>query len=224
MKQNKIMIRRMGEFEVQQRTKDSMFNATALLKQWNKESGIKKEIGHFFENAETKALVKALEEKLLNKHRPTDVLHGGNITHVKTRGRNGGTWMHPYLFIDFAMWINVQFKIDVIEFVYDQLIKYRIESSDNFILMNKALSDRFKRTKGQTPPKQLFMDEARRIKTALSVEDWEDATELQLHYRTELEKGNTKCFNNDKTFKERMLIFDFIVSNYESELIKTIEI
>ena len=29
------MIRKMGNFEVIQRTKDGFFNATALLKQWN---------------------------------------------------------------------------------------------------------------------------------------------------------------------------------------------
>lgn len=29
------MIRPMGQFKVEQRTKDAFFNATALLKQWN---------------------------------------------------------------------------------------------------------------------------------------------------------------------------------------------
>ena len=35
MKTNQNMIRKMGNFEVIQRTKDGFFNATALLKQWN---------------------------------------------------------------------------------------------------------------------------------------------------------------------------------------------
>lgn len=35
MKTNNIMVRPMGQFKVEQRTKDGMFNATALLKQWN---------------------------------------------------------------------------------------------------------------------------------------------------------------------------------------------
>ena len=35
MKTNQNMIRKMGDFEVVQRTKDGMFNATGLLKQWN---------------------------------------------------------------------------------------------------------------------------------------------------------------------------------------------
>lgn len=33
---NQVMKRPMGNFLVEQRTKDSMFNATNLLKQWNK--------------------------------------------------------------------------------------------------------------------------------------------------------------------------------------------
>ena len=42
------------------------------------------------------------------------------MVYLKTRGKyNGGTWMHPMLFIDFAMWINPSFKYDVLKFVYD---------------------------------------------------------------------------------------------------------
>ena len=35
MKTNNVILRPMGEFKVAQRTKDGMFNATELLKQWN---------------------------------------------------------------------------------------------------------------------------------------------------------------------------------------------
>lgn len=38
MKTNNVILRPMGEFKVAQRTKDGMFNATALLKQWNEKS------------------------------------------------------------------------------------------------------------------------------------------------------------------------------------------
>jgi len=31
-------------------------------------------------------------------------------------------WMHPLLFIDFAMWINPTFKVKVLKFVYDEMI------------------------------------------------------------------------------------------------------
>ena len=38
------MTRKMGGFEVHQRTKDSMFNATSLLNQWIKHSGKRKDV------------------------------------------------------------------------------------------------------------------------------------------------------------------------------------
>lgn len=58
---------------------------------------------------------------------------------IKKKGRmtfNGKTpdnvWMHPFLFIDFAMWLNPTFKYDVIKFVYDELINYRNEAGDAY--------------------------------------------------------------------------------------------
>lgn len=39
MKTNQVMIRPMGQFKVEQRTKDGFFNATSLLKQWNEALG-----------------------------------------------------------------------------------------------------------------------------------------------------------------------------------------
>ena len=43
------MVRKMGEFDVYQDTKTEMFNANALLKQWNKSKGLKrgKEVNDF---------------------------------------------------------------------------------------------------------------------------------------------------------------------------------
>lgn len=57
------MIRPMGQFEVHQRTKDGMFNATHLLRQWNEEKGMKKEVSDFFKNASTKEFIEVLENE-----------------------------------------------------------------------------------------------------------------------------------------------------------------
>lgn len=126
------MIRKMGTFNVTQRTKDGMFNATELLKQWNQFNGSKKELKEFFENKSTKEYLQILESELNS--------NGGNSPYLSTRGNNGGTWMHPYLFIDFAMWINPRFKYDVIRFVYDQLIQFRHDAGDNYRGLTKALT------------------------------------------------------------------------------------
>ena len=82
----------MGNFDVLQRTSDGMFNATDLLSQWNESSGQKKQIVHFFDNSATDEFISALisEEDLKER----------NSVFIKSRGKNGGTWMHPLLFIE----------------------------------------------------------------------------------------------------------------------------
>lgn len=124
MKTNNVIIRPMGEFQVAQRTKDGMFNATALLNQWNNASGQQKQMVHYFGNNSTKEFVDTLIAKENLKER--------NSVYLKSRGKNGGTWMHPFLFIDFAMWLNPSFKYEVLKFVYDQMIKYRNEAGDAY--------------------------------------------------------------------------------------------
>lgn len=131
MKTNQVLTRPMGQFNVEQRTKDGMFNATALMSQWNASSGDKKEVTKFFENDNTKEFINALmEEENLNTQ---------NSAYLKSRGKYGGTWMHPILFIKFAMWLNPRFEVQVIKFVYDQLIMYRNNAGDAYRELGAAV-------------------------------------------------------------------------------------
>lgn len=132
MKTNQTLTRPMGNFEVFQRTSDGFFNATALLSQWNLSSGMKKQMVHYFDQSSTDEFITAIisEENLKQR----------NSVFIKTRGKNGGTWMHPLLFIDFAMWLNPTFKVKVLKFVYDQLIQYRIEAGDTYREMTAQIA------------------------------------------------------------------------------------
>lgn len=134
MKTSVNMIRNMGNFNVTQRTKDSFFNATELLKQWNKHSGQKKVIAHFFENANTSKFIEALK---------IDIgipMSDDNQIFIKARGgKNQGTWMTPILFIKFAMWLNPHFEVKVIKFVYDNLIAFRNNAGDNYIELSNSV-------------------------------------------------------------------------------------
>jgi uncharacterized damage-inducible protein DinB len=135
MKTNQTLTRPMGNFEVFQRTSDGFFNATTLLKQWNANSGMNKKLDHYFENKSTEEFITTIESK--------ENLHTRNSVYVKSRasrGLNSGTWMHPLLFIDFAMWINPEFKYDVLKFVYDQLIQYRNEAGDTYREMATSIA------------------------------------------------------------------------------------
>lgn len=138
------MVRPMGKFKVTQRTKDGFFNATALLKQWNLHihnfgyDGInelkKKDLPDYFLNRSAQELVKTI---IIREH-----LSGVDEVYKKSRankGENAGTWMHPILFIDFAMWLNPSFRYDVIKFVYDQMIRYRNEAGDAYRQLSSAV-------------------------------------------------------------------------------------
>lgn len=121
----------MGEFKVEQRTVDGFFNATELLKQWNLHNGTKKELKHYFENQSANELINTIIER--------ENLNSRKSAYLSSRGKNGGTWMHPILFIDFAMWINPSFKYDVIKFVYDEMIKFRNLAGDAYPSMCRAV-------------------------------------------------------------------------------------
>lgn len=63
MKTNQVMIRKMGDFDVSQRTKDGMFNATALLKQWNAQDGVaQRKLDNYFASAKTTEFVDTIIE------------------------------------------------------------------------------------------------------------------------------------------------------------------
>lgn len=127
MKTNQTLTRQMGSFSVFQRTSDGFFNATSLLKQWNSISPSERKMDNYFKVQGTEEFVSTIMSK--------ENLHTPKLVYVKSRasrGENAGTWMHPLLFIDFAMWINPSFKYDVLKFVYDQLIQYRNEAGDTY--------------------------------------------------------------------------------------------
>lgn len=127
------MLRPMGCFSVEQRTKDGMFNATSLLKQWNVSAGEKKEIKKFFENQNTKEFISALIAE--------ENLNGEKSAYLTSRGKyNGGTWMHPILFVKFAMWLNPRFEVKVIKFIYDQMIAFRNEAGDAYRELSAAVA------------------------------------------------------------------------------------
>lgn len=147
MKTNQVMTRPIGQFNVEQRTKDAKFNATALLRQWNdfveKETKDnlntdkskylkKKDIYQFLDNENTKMFILALKDEE-NIKKDADIIE-------KVRGKNGGTYMNPYLFFKFAMWLNPKFEVQVIKFVHDQMIAYRNEAGDAYKVLGTAVS------------------------------------------------------------------------------------
>lgn len=127
------MTRQLANFKVEQRTKDGYFNLTGLLNSWNSETGAKKELKDYFGNKATQEFIKALAEE--------ENLKGEKSPYLASRGKNGGTWGHPLLFIDFAMWLNPAFKVKVLKFVSDQMLSYRNEAGEAYKMLASAVSN-----------------------------------------------------------------------------------
>lgn len=156
MKTNVIMTRKMGGFDVLQRTQDGFFDANALLAQWNADKRRpRRRMAEFFENDNVIFFVVELEKELglsktqltENHQRPKiDIGDTQLVSIIRGRRNKRGLkepdkyYMHPYLFIKFAMWLNPKFEVQVIKFVYDELIKHRKIAGDNYRLLTAAVS------------------------------------------------------------------------------------
>lgn len=137
MKTNNVILRPMGEFKVAQRTKDGMFNGSDLLKQWNFAAKQSKTINHYLENSKTKEFIDAIindDDQIRNSERPINQV----FTKIKGKTNSDGSreanvvWMHPLMFLDFAMWLNPSFKVKVLKFISDQMLKYRNDAGDAY--------------------------------------------------------------------------------------------
>lgn len=140
MKTNQIMLRKMGAFDVEQRTKDGYFNATSLLRAWNKENPtLKRELDNFWKSTHLTELMSEIAKKEMN-FKSVDFTDLKSALSQTVRGKQGGTWMHPILFIKFAMYLNPAFEYQVIKFVADKMIAYRKDAGDAYRALSSAVS------------------------------------------------------------------------------------
>ncbi len=173
MKTEGIMRRELFGREIRQKSKSEYFSATDLVNagnRWriNHEMSIFN-LSSFLKLDKTVEFIKQLE------------LEYGQIV-IKGRGRNSTTWVHPFLFIDIALSINTNLKIEVYKWLYDHLLKYRNESGDSYKKMAGAIAC-------NTPVKETankIKEVAKSIKDKLEVKDWQSATELQLKQRDKI--------------------------------------
>ena len=162
-----------------QRTKDGYFNATVLLDYWNKNNQ-EKQLARYKVNKSTKEFIEQLRKEDIEK----PMLSG--------RGKGGGTWMHPKLFIDFAMWVSVEFKSKVIDYVLDGLINSRNDAGDYYKEMGIAILEEYVDVKGKKPSPFVYINEANMLKDVAGIENSRnELTEKELNLLTSLQKVNT---------------------------------
>lgn len=105
MKTNQNLIRKMGEFDVIQRTSDGYFDANLLLGAWNKIDGNKRRrMDDFLNSSNTNEFIAALieEESQRRNFAIPDyqlVIKGRAKTDKNGKKIAANIWMHPYLFI-----------------------------------------------------------------------------------------------------------------------------
>jgi hypothetical protein len=181
MKTNQIMIRTEA---FAQRTSDGYFNATMLLSSWNIQSKAKPlQMGKYKVNKSTNDFIDQLKKEGIQKPMITG----------RGTGLNAGTWMHPKLFIDFAMWVSVEFKSIVIDYVLDGLIFNRNSAGDYYNQMCATILKTHVDYYGTKPNPTIYITEATRIKAllGLSNKDRNKMTEKELAAITQMQKTNS---------------------------------
>ena len=138
----------MGNFNVIQRTSDGYFNATQLLKQWNENAKSKpvnstdlkeRRLDAFWDSTNLDQLMSEIAENELN-FKSQNFGDLKNALSKTCRGKkNGGTWMHPVLFIKFAMYLSPRFEYHVLKFVADEMIRYRNDAGDAYKQLSSAV-------------------------------------------------------------------------------------
>ena len=166
---------------VEQNHKTGWLNATSFLSianTYREQIGLnKKSIGNYIKNDSTKEFVK----KILDEENIAQA-------YITKKGKNGGTWMHPFLFIDFVMWISPDFKYQAIKWLNDELLKYRDTSGDSYKQLATTIANY--QTKIGYGDIGIFIKKvARTIKQILDVEDWNSTTEDKLKKRDEIHKS-----------------------------------
>lgn len=179
MKTAVLMKRELFGSEIAQNTKTGMFSATDLVRVGNKWR-IANDLPIFtmkswLNNKGTKEFMAELSEN-----------YGKSNVKKSARGKGSHTWFHPLLFIDMALAINPKLKIEVYQWLFDNLIKYRNESGDSYSKMAGTL---YKRTTKKTAFPSYIQSVADKIKLACHVTDWNQANEEQLQKRTKLHES-----------------------------------
>jgi hypothetical protein len=89
------------------------------------------------------------------------------------------------------MWVSVEFKSKVIDYVIDGLIKSRHNAGDYYKEMTSAILDTYVDFYGIKPPPHIYIEEANMVKSLVAAKDRNNMNESELKQLTYLQKYNT---------------------------------
>lgn len=170
-----IMSRELFNREIRQKSKTEYFCASDLVNAgnaWRLANGKKLfNYSQWLKSPNTQDFIKALEIDI------------GAKAIIKGKQKNSLSWIHPFLFIDLALAISPELKVEAYKWLYDNLLKYRNQSGDSYKKMCGAL---FITQSNKTLYQEELKKLANRIKVECGVNDWEHATEEQLTLRNRI--------------------------------------
>lgn len=169
-----IMKRELFGMPISQNSKTEYYSATELFRagnKWRINNNMQiLNMNDWFNLQSTKLFVEELEKKY------------GNVK-ISGRGRGNHTWVHPYLFLDMALALNPKLKIEVYQWLYDNLIEYRNNSGDSYKKMCGAL---YLTQSNKSEFAKDIVKIANIIKISCNVTNWQEATEKQLKLRDKI--------------------------------------
>lgn len=171
-----VLTREMFGVSVRQKHKSQAFCATDLVKAGNQfrvSRGLYPfNLGQFLSTKQTEEFIKSVEQKY-------------GWAKYSTRGKGATTWVHPLVFIDIALAIHPELKIEAYEWMMDELCRYRDDSGDSYKKMCGVLWHIC--TNKQSFPDSI-KDVASQIKKACQAEDWNTADKRQLALRNQIQE------------------------------------
>lgn len=208
MKTAVIMQRQFNGVAIRQNSKTGFFNLNDLLLCFQKQNPrSSKSIDKYMRLNQTKEFAETIRESELEKANNQNTPDSEEFVLPLTerikvmetkRGKNGGTWVHPYLFLDFAMWINPKFKLWAMSVIEDKLIELRNEAGNRFKEMNQAL-----KLSGAVSPRE-YAKEAKMINKIVfngKIRNQRDkATEQELDLLNKLQKYNAHLIGRGISF------------------------
>jgi len=217
MKTNVNMIRKFGEFSIQQRTADSYLCATDMLKIYRESTGNERRINDFLNNSGTKEFINALFDDI-SKSGNSHVLMSTDLYESKS-GRYGESWMHPYLFMKFSLWLNPIWEVQVMKWIYDNLIVFRTQAGDYYKEMCNELSKAYKEEYGKSADPLTFIREADILNTLVfestKGKQRNEATEQELDLMNRLQKLNINMLKQRIKNKDRVNRLRVFAENYK---------
>jgi hypothetical protein len=123
MKTAQIMNRPFLDGHVRQNHKTLMFNLNDLAQLYDEVDGPKK-----LQNwSRTSASRREFMDEICREEKTTP-----DKLLASKKGRYGGTWAHPLLMVDFAMYLSAEFKYKALQWVLDGLCSVRDDTGDEY--------------------------------------------------------------------------------------------